>query len=486
MRILHVGWGFSPWRPGGLITYAEDLMGMQAERGHEVAYFLSGRWYPYISGPRLKHWRRGRVQMHEVVNPPVLAAMESGTRDPDRDLSEPRMEAAFGRVVRAMKPDIVHVQELHGLPSSLLDVAHDAGVPTLMTLQDYGPLCATLRLYDADGRVCLRHDVGADCVARNAAAPAGPAHLIGQTIQFEIDRLRRILGIGPEISFARVAPLVRPLVRRVTGGGAQPATSPNGAEPALADAFQRRRDVNVERLGRVDRLIAQSARVAEIYERLGVPGDRMSTLPFTLRHIARLRPREVRSPATQLTFGTLNGCASPSKGSELVIDALRRLRQTGHEGRFRLLVFGYVDDAVRAELAAFPGVELRGLYGRAELDALLDDVDVGLMPSIWEEAFGYTGTEMLAKGIPLVANPLGGIVEYAIEGETAWLNDSCSGEGLAVIMATLIDEPHRVHDMHRRVLAARDRLVLPMERHLDALDAVYAELANARQSTSVR
>src|SRR2546421_3566443 len=172
VRILHVGWGFSPWRPGGLITYAEDLMAAQVERGHEVTYFLSGRHYPYISGPRLKRWRRGNVTLYEVINPTIVAGLEDGTRHPERDVSEPRMEAAFHRVLGRVRPDVLHVQELHGMPSSIIEIAAAASVPTVMTLQDYFPLCATLRLVDSDGRRCMRREVGADCVARNYDAPS--------------------------------------------------------------------------------------------------------------------------------------------------------------------------------------------------------------------------------------------------------------------------------------------------------------------------
>src|SRR5438128_1175258 len=182
-------------------------MEVRAERGHRVSYFLSGRHYPLVSGPRLKRRRRGAVTVYEGINPPVIAGMEGGTRDPGRELAEPRMEAAFARVLDAVKPDVLHVQELHGLPSSLFEVAAAAGVPTLMTLQDYFPLCATLRLYDSDGQVCMRREVGADCVARNAGAAHGPDHLIVQTIQFEIERVRERLGISPQVSFAAVAPI---------------------------------------------------------------------------------------------------------------------------------------------------------------------------------------------------------------------------------------------------------------------------------------
>jgi glycosyltransferase involved in cell wall biosynthesis len=493
VRLLHVGWGFTPLRPGGLIAYAEDLMDRLAERGHEVSYFCSGRHYPFTSGPRLKRWRRGRVAMHEVINPPIITGLDRGTRFPEADLGEPRMEAAFERLLDRVRPDVVHIQELHGLPSSLIDLCAAAGVPTLMTLQDYFPLCTTLRLFDADGRICMRREVGADCVANNAQAPTDFAHSAGATLQFDIDRVRSALHVPEFVDFSLLAPAIgrakRGLgaLRQRDRAAAVPApareAAPAGPDPSLASAYQRRRDVNVERLGRVDRLVAQSPRVAEIYTTLGVSGERMQTLQFTLSHIERLTQRRLDAPPSPVTFATLNGCTAPTKGSRVVRDALRALRAAGLDGRYRLLVFGVVERAIHDELEADPAVELRGQYERDELDGLLDEVDVGIMPSIWEEAFGYTGTEMVAKGIPLIANPLGGIVEYALEGETAWWNRSCSGEELGAIMAELIEQPQRVLDMHRSTLAARDRLVLPMDRHVDAIEALYADL---RYSSTVR
>lgn len=463
-------------------------MAALAARGHEVSYFLSGRQYPLITGPRLKRWRLGAVEMHEVINPPVIAGLEFGTRHPDREISEPRTEAAFSRVLRSVRPDVVHIQELSGLPSSVVDVAADHGVPTVMTLQDYFPLCATLRLLDVDDRICMRREVGEDCVARNADAAPDARPLIAHTLRFEVTRARHALRLGARADFAFRGRIFEGLLRRAADRDRPPepaeGTAP-AADPAPAAAFQRRREVNVERLGRIDRLVAQSPRVEDVYRTLGVPGERLGTLPFTLAHIERLRPRTPAASPSPLTFATLNGCASPSKGSNVVLAALRELRAWGAEGSFRFRVLGHVSESVRSELLDHEGVELHGLYRREELDALLEDVDVGIVPSIWEEAFGYAGLELVAKGVPLIANPLGGIVEYALEGQTAWLNPSCSGEGIAEIMTGLVREPDRVLEMHRTLMGERTRLITPMALHVDAIEAVYNELAEG-QSSSVR
>jgi glycosyltransferase involved in cell wall biosynthesis len=416
--------------------------------------------------------------MYEVLNGPIVSGLELGTRYPELDLDEPWIEAAFRSVLRSFQPEVVHFEELLCLPSSLIEVAAEEGVATVMTLQDYLPLCSTLRLLDADGNFCERLDVGEECAARNAAAPATRDPFVEDTHLLAIARWRDRLRIrsGPRARlFYEVVPRIYGAARgvgRLTSRRRAPSET-----GSLAAAFQRRRDVNVARLSTIGQLVAQSPRVAEIYEARGVAADRMTTLRFTLAHIERMRPRALAEPPSPVTFVTLGGCAVPSKGSDVVAGALRALREAGLERRFRLRVLGDVWHEIRTELEGYRGVELAGRYEREELDALLDDVDVGIMPSIWEEAFGYSGVEMLAKGIPLIANPLGGIVEYAREGETAWLNGSCSGEGLAALMASLIEDPAQVVEMHERVTAARERIVRPMAEHVDAIEGVYGDAA---------
>jgi glycosyltransferase involved in cell wall biosynthesis len=217
-----------------------------------------------------------------------------------------------------------------------------------------------------------------------------------------------------------------------------------------------------------------SRRVAEIYSTLGVEDRRLEAMQLTLGHIEHLRPRRGRV-GDRVTFATLGGGESPAKGSRLLLGALGELQRSGHGGRFRLLVFGFPDEAFARAAADIRGVELRGLYAPDQLDELLEEVDVGIMPSIWEEAYGYAGVEFLAKGIPVIANAIGGIVEYVRDGETGWLNRSCSAAGLAGIMRELIERPHEVAELGEQVRARRASIVMPLSRHAADMDRVYRE-----------
>jgi glycosyltransferase involved in cell wall biosynthesis len=393
VRILHLGWGFSPWRPGGLIYYAEDLMRAQAVRGHEVSYLLSGRHYPGVRGPRLRRWKRDGVTMLEVVNPPIVVGLERGTRAPLRDVDEPQLERIFDRVLRETRPGVVHIQELLGFPSRVIDIARLAGVPVVMTLQDYFPLCATVRLFDSDGRVCMRREIGADCAVRNADAPPDASGLVRHTLHYELARAKeRVPGLR-RASFAAFRPLVDRIVGRSAGQGTRPAL-----EALDGSEFHR---------------------VEEIYRTLGVENGSLTTVHLTLAHLSSIHPRPPRE-SRRLTFATPGGFIGPSKGSDLMVETLERLHAAGHAGRFRLRVLGPVHPTARPRLGDFPELELAGEYDRWELDGRLEDVDVGIMPSVWEEAYGYAGLELLAKGIPVVANKIGGMVDYVREGETGW------------------------------------------------------------------
>jgi glycosyltransferase involved in cell wall biosynthesis len=393
--------------------------------------------------------------MLEVVGSPLY---DHG-RQPELELSEPWIERMFERELARVRPDVVHVQELAGLPSSLLEIVERASLPAVMTLQDYFPLCSTFKLLDSTGQTCLRREIGEDCVATVASALPDPSILFQATFRYEIDKR---LG---RLSAPRRERLLGALSRRIN------------LRPSVADArtFQRRRDVNVERLNRVDRVVAMSTRVAEIYEHLGVKPERLVTMHLTLAHFERLRPR-VYEPAEPVTFATLGGGESDAKGARILLDAARSMAR---DERFRLLIFGHVDRAVREEAASLERVELRSAFAPGGLDALLDEVDVGLMPSVWEEAYGYAGVEFLAKGIPVIANAIGGMVDYVRDGETGWLNHSLSADGLAEAMRRAMDHPEEIARINAYLRENRHSLIKTLTHHADEVDALYREVIGA-------
>src|SRR3954447_15284839 len=432
MRILHAGWGFRPWRGGGLISYAEDVMEAQAAAGHEVAYFFGGRHYPGLSRPRTRRWRRRGVRMLEVLGSPIPVGLDRGTRFPELDLQQPDVERPFDDPLEQVEPDVLHIQEVLGLPSAIVDRAARRGVPVVMTLQDYFPLCPTLKLYDSHGHVCMRRDPAAECVRCCGHAPLGTRHIRDMTIAFELQRAGRVLPWARDPAKRTLGTV---LPRMPTGLPIDERAERAEEPPATEAAYRRRRELNLDRLARIDALVAASTRTTEIYATLGVPRARLRTLHLTAGHVAALVPRAIESPPRPVRFATLAGAASEEKGCLLLLDPARRLEAIAPAAAYTIDVHGVVSERVRRALERVPAIRLRRRYRPAELDSILDEADVGLVPSLWEEVLANAGLEFIAKGIPVVANALGGMPDYTIPGVTGWLNRSCGAEELAGIMA---------------------------------------------------
>ncbi len=484
MRVLHIGRDFADLRPCGLTLYSDALMRAQLQAGHDVAYFFAGRHYPKLKRPRLRRWDSGGVRMLEVLSSPITPHWTAGTRHPVLDLGEPVVEGLFGRALAEARPDVVHVHELAGLPSSIVEHARAAGARVVMALHDYATLCASVRLVDADGRLCLRADVGRDCARNCAGAPEGDSHLVEATIRYELRRIKRDHPTLAGLATRARRPVIRGAIG-VLGGRPLHAGDVTAPPPAAAPAappadYQRRRDVNLARLNACDRLVAPSRRVAEIFEHLGVESERLVVQRLSQPHLERMRPRRPVEPGLPLTFVTLNGLSSPAKGSTALLEAVRALDAAGHRGRYRVHALGAAAPTLLPAVDAEPSLEYHGPYHPDELSERIAHGDVGLVPSVWEEPHGFVGVELIAAGMPVIGSALGGIPEYVVEGETGWLNHSATAAELTEIMARLIADPGEVERLRRSVREHRDEHVRPMAPHVAEVEALYGELVGRR------
>ncbi|RKE21820.1 glycosyltransferase family 4 protein [Streptomyces sp. TLI_171] len=79
------------------------------------------------------------------------------------------------------------------------------------------------------------------------------------------------------------------------------------------------------------------------------------------------------------------------------------------EGSFLAVVTWGADRAERAELARRANVEV--VPPVDDIDEVLARTGVLLMPSLWDETFGYTCVEAMLRGVPVLASAVGGLVE---------------------------------------------------------------------------
>lgn len=197
-------------------------------------------------------------------------------------------------------------------------------------------------------------------------------------------------------------------------------------------------------LSNIDQILTPSEFMRDQMIRLGLPGDRLSVVP----HFVELD--EWRSDASDATvsqrpYFVSFGRLSTEKGLATAIAALRDV--PGAE----LHIAGEGPDRRRleelAEQAAPGRVRMLGRLDGAALREAIAGSIASLMPSEWNEPFGFTVLESYALAKPVIGSRMGAIPELIDHGVTGLLFEAGNPEDLAESMRRLLDDQASTRDM---------------------------------------
>ena len=405
LRILLVG---NHWTqgPGGAETMLVRTPDLLRAAGHEVVPFAvdEERTLPTPVRDRL----------------PVAAGRGARTRFGEAWAGtwSPRAYRALTSVIEDVRPDVAHVHHVfERLTVSVLDALRRRGVPTVMTLHDYKPVCPNFRLF-TDGAPCTR------CLS------------------------------------GRYAQVVR---HRCLEGSRWRSVA------AAADAYASRARGVYER---VDRLVAPSAFLRDRVVEGGLPADRVAVLPNPV--VAAPAPRAARAEPPGVVFASR---LVAEKGVHTLLDASARLPAGT---RLRIIGSGRAEHEVRARVASegLP-VDLLGPLPPSEVAAHLRTAAAAVLPALWWENCPMAVLEAAALGVPVVASTVGGIPELVDDGRTGLLVPPGDAAALAAALTHLVEDPETAARLGAAAWRrARERH--DPARHVQALVELYDRVSAAR------
>jgi glycosyltransferase involved in cell wall biosynthesis len=323
----------------------------------------------------------------------------------------PRSYRALSRVVDDVGPDVAHVHHVfERLTTSVLDALRRRGVPTVLTLHDYKPVCPNYRLF-VDGAPCTR------CLS-------------GRYV--EVVRHRCLEGSR----WRSVA--------------------------AAADAYAAR----ARRLyHRVDHLLAPSRFLRDRVVAGGLPADRITVLPNPV--VAAPGPRTVRAEPPVVVYASR---LVAEKGVDCLFDAVRGLPAGV---RVRLIGSGRLEGAVRARVEddGLP-VDVLGPLPPDRVAAHLRAAAAAVLPALWDENCPMAVLEPAALGVPVVASAVGGIPELVEDGVTGLLVPPGDPAALARALTRVVERPEEAAAMGRAAWQ-RVRERHDPDRHVRELLRIY-------------
>ena len=452
MRILTVTHDYPFTLGSGVAIYCQDLELELAGRGHDVYHLFSSE-RSWRMTPHLRWSVERGITFASLVNSPLPPALSP--EHPLEDCIHPQVERLFAACLARARPDLVHIHAFPGLCGSVLPLVKRHGLPVILTLHDFWALCPRIVLVRVDGTPCPGPDGGRNC-ARFCANHGSLRRRLYR-------RLMAVMPPGPALKLVERARtrLMRsnPWAAPDRQGGANgPGSLPNMIAHGARATFL------LKMLQEADAVLAVSNFVKEMFVRNGMAEDGIQVLRLGLSLAGTLQHR-VRQAHAPLRVGYL-GRVVHLKGAHILARAGREIPPN----RLRVLFFGPVgrDAASALQMLAGRRLEFRGPYARADLPRILDEVDVIVVPTLFQETVGLATLEAHAAGLPVIASRIGAIPEYIQDGGNGLLFEPGNPQALRACLVRLLDTPQLV-----AAISASTARPMTIARHVDLLTDIY-------------
>lgn len=481
MRVLHVNWVDyldRSRRGGGVGVYQRNLLAALAERpGVEAGFLATGIAHSLRGGaPRVVPLPAQPGQpapRWQLLNSAVLAPAHADFGNPAQ-ISHPPTEAAFADFVEATGPwDAIHFNNIEGLPAQVLALrARWPCTRIVLSLHNYYPFCPQVNFWRQERADCTDFAAGAACVDCLPARPNRTAIRAAYAVEWHLAHLG--IGHGSAVYHRMIWPMLLAAwnLRKRLARPAPPSAPPPSADQAAA--FARRRAAMVGLINaHADAVLCVSDRVRQIALAHGIDAG-LARTSYIGTPQAEAWARTAPRPAFLAADGTLRlaylGYMRADKGFPFLMAALAALPD-GMARRVHLTVAARsgapADMAALGALAPrLASLTHRPGYDHGELDALLDGVDLGLVPVLWEDNLPQVAIEMHARHIPLLCSDRGGAQE--LQGCTQLVFRAGDAADFARALGGVLDGRVTPADAFRAA-----RAPLTPAAHLDELLAIY-------------
>ncbi len=275
------------------------------------------------------------------------------------NFSHKDIEAHFDQLLDAFHPDIVHIHNIMGLSLGIIHLSRKKGIKTFITLHDNWGFCCINTILKKDSQICVTFDGCESCL--------------------------RHIDDGEE--------------RRIP--------------------ISMRKDYLMFQLNEADGFISPSRYIADNYIRAGFPREKLNVI---WNGIDIEKYSFVNKQKSEVIRFTYIGYLGIHKGIQVLIDTLPLFKEV--PVRINLVGEGDQRRDLEKKIRRYGKEQSVKFWGKVEnrdIDKVLSDTDVFVLPSIWPENQPVTITEAMASKIPVIASDLGGIPELIDDGVSGLL-----------------------------------------------------------------
>jgi glycosyltransferase involved in cell wall biosynthesis len=453
---LHIGYNFNPFETGrgGVVIYQWGLIKALKKIGWDIS-FLSSSKHTLSKKLKTDIYHLNDIKIIDLVNSPRRHL--DFACNPLDHLENQIIEAVTGRILGEEEPVIVHIHDPRLFTASIIDVLKGKGIPVVKTIHNYFDVCPQGELMFKGKSLCTNYKEGSSCVQCLSYLPQ--ERFLKEQLS---DTLRG--------SF--IHPIMKKVWQYCSGFLNNKGSQRDTPIPFPPDSYRTRRQFLIKRLQMLDAIHCSSRRAAEILIGYGVKEEKIMNISITSSSVDMIKPKPFRSEKYPVVFGYLTG-ESYIKGYTILLDAFSKLDQK----KATLIAYGFKDLKYYRNKYKHLNAEFYGPYHINELNEIMSRMDVGIIPSIWEEVFGIVGLEFLSAGVPVIGSFIGGITEWLKDGENGFLFQAGDSNDLVKKMELFVNNPGLISQLQRNIRPWKS-----MEVHAHEISAAYQKIISPETS----
>jgi glycosyltransferase involved in cell wall biosynthesis len=454
MNILIIG--DYPNRIGGVTNYTRPLA-LELSKNQEVFYLYNGASFCKFDFGKLRIEATKEFSEFNCFELKNGFGLEKNYDNLNVDTAN-WMDHLFADFIIKHEIQIIHINEIFGFSSSIIDVAKQQGVKVVITVHEYWWLCPHRVMVDYNNKICS----GPNSIQKCGYCTQKMLNSFSSKLEKRKGRLRlsfpRIFHFMKDIyAFGKyLYPKKNDKTITLTFGTEAYDTFKS---PKLESALEKRLYKNIHALNSANLIIGVSNDVKDKLTKFGV-----SPSKIIIQHIgstiAANKIDHIKDVDTNnIVFGFIGGIGY-YKGIHQLIDAFIKLPEE-YKKKCSIELYGkfdnnYVNSINKSMLGNendAKKIRFHGRYSPSEIPKISNTFDIMVLPSLCADTAPQTIFESFSCQLPVIAPRVGGFPDFITDKINGLLYTEASVDNLKEKLMYVIDNPKQISKFRSQIPA---------------------------------
>jgi len=451
MRILIIG--DYPKRIGGVTNYTRPLA-FELSKSQEIFYLYNGASSNNFDfrGIRIDESKEmSDFKCFELING---QGIEKNYDNLDVDTSD-WFDGLFRDFINKHGIEIIHINEIFGFSSSMINVARQLGIRVVVTVHEYWWLCPHRVMVDFNNKICegpYNIQKCSYCVHKKLIGVSSTYKKRREKIRNSVPVIFKLIkGIFSLKKYFR--PEKTDKIVDLEFGSADFTAFKS---QKLEDQLSTRLNKNIAALNSANLIIGVSEDVKDKLTAYGINPALVLVqhIGSTIAENKTAHIKEVNND--KIVFGFIGGIGY-YKGVHQLVDAFTRMPDSYKE-KSVVELYGKYDSNYLNSINKFlqldkyaDKVRFHGRYNPEDVKDITNTIDIMVLPSLCADTAPQTIFESFSCELPIIAPQVGGFPDFVKDNVNGLIYQEASVDGLKEKLMYIIDNPHLVSIFRRQI-----------------------------------